>query len=101
MKPLKPSEVVEKKLEKLPDEVIDAFNEMIALHWNGSYSKFKQEDVVNLILKKMDMERGDIFDSHYLDVEDIYRSEGWNVEYDKPAYYETYSATFEFSKGKS
>lgn len=111
VKPITPAEVVNKKKEQLPSEVIEAFNEMIAQNWSGGYSKFKQKDVVNVIVGKLqsarvvDMEmpsgsviEAEIYAKHWLDVEDIYRKAGWKVVYDKPAYNETYDATFEFSK---
>ena len=37
-----------------------------------------------------------LYEKHYLDVEDAYRKRGWIVDYDKPAYNETYDAFFEF-----
>lgn len=106
IKPITPEEINEKKLEMLPDEVIESFNEMIATNWNGTSSRFKQKDAVALILGKMNAERAVdgkvdsqfLFDNHYLDVEDLYRKQGWKVYYDKPAYNETYDAIFEFSK---
>ena len=33
-----------------------------------------------------------------MDIESIYRADGWGVYYDKPGYNETYTATFEFTK---
>lgn len=101
VKPISPDEVVAKKATLIPDEVIEAFNEMIAEHMTGGYSKFKQSKVVDRILTKMPgMNRGTLYDNHWLDVEDVYRAEGWKVEYDKPGYCETYEATFEFSRKK-
>lgn len=94
MKPIKPSEVIDKKQELIPDEVIEAFNEMIAANWNGTSSTVSQTEVYALIKKKL----GKDFPMNYLDVEDIYRKAGWKVNYDKPGYNESYGATFEFSK---
>lgn len=64
---------------------------------------FKQDDVVNLICQKMGYDEykaavNKVYEEHWLDVEDCYRAIGWAVNYDKPAYNETYPATFEFSK---
>lgn len=103
VKSITPDEVVEKKQEQLPDFVVEAFNEMIAKNWNGRSASFKQDDVVNLICQKMGYEEyraavNKIYAEHWLDVEDVYRSAGWVVKYDKPAYNESYPATFEFSK---
>jgi hypothetical protein len=105
VKPIKPEEILEKKAETIPDEMFQAINELIALKWNGSSAVFRQED---LILKyfeitgqsNLERNREVIFSNHMLDFEDIYRKEGWQVHYDKPAYNESYHATFEFKIGK-
>ena len=107
IEPIKPDEV-DKKLESIPDEVIESFNEMITKKWDGHSSKFKQDDIVNIILTKMNIKMKSnspfmltsryLFDNKFLDVEDIYRKQGWTVVYDAPAYSETYAAIFEFSK---
>ena len=39
-----------------------------------------------------------LFENHYLDVEELYRQEGWLVTHDKPGYDETYPATFTFER---
>ena len=102
MPPIKPSQISIEKEKFIPEEVFDAFNELIVANWNGSSSRIKQCDIVNRIMKKLNVE-GDttfIFKNHYLDVEDIYRKQGWKVYYDKPAYFESYEPTFEFSVEK-
>jgi len=96
--PISPDEVVAAKEEYLPPVVMKAWNETIAKHWDGSRAKFKQDEIVEVIMGKMLITRGDVFDRKYLTVTDIYKSKGWKVEYDKPAYCETYDATYEFSK---
>jgi hypothetical protein len=74
VQPLKPSQVEKKKHEILPDGVIEAFNELIAKHWNGSYSEFTQSEVVALVLVKTGTEREQtLYDNKWLDVEDVYR----------------------------
>ena len=106
MKPITPDEVVSAKRDSLPQEVLEAFNEMIASSWNGSYSHFKTKEVVAVILEKMNygkitqpiIKSDELFENHWLDVEDIYRKAGWKVVYDNPAYNETYDATYKFSK---
>ena len=55
-----------------------------------------QDDVAKLIVQK-GLKRQDIFDNHWLDVEDLYRKNGWKVDYDKPGYNESYNAYFVFS----
>lgn len=106
MKPITPEQVISAHAETIPADIIEATNEMIARHWNGSYSSFTQDDLMNLILSKRGMEsnnmeeRRKIYENHHLDIEDIYRNSGWVVVYDKPGYDETYKAFFKFSKRK-
>ena len=98
--PIKPSDVARAKTETLPDAVIESFNELIALRWDGEVSHFRQEDVVERILEKIPgFNRRTIFDRGWLDVEDTYREQGWSVTYDRPGFNETYEPTFTFKKG--
>lgn len=108
VKPISPSEVPKIHADSIPDEVIEAFNELIAENWSPTTKSagFKQDSVVSRILDKFDHSitgksgrdsmRSEIFKKHYLDVEDLYREQGWIVEYDKPGYNESYSASFKF-----
>jgi hypothetical protein len=101
IKPISPDDVVAVKEHIIPDYVFEAFNYLIAKNFKNEKSVVGQSDVINHILKlKNDIDKNYIFNNHLLDVEDIYRKEGWNVVYDKPAYCETYEATFTFTKGK-
>lgn len=102
IKPIKPEEVLDKKIETIPDAMLEAVNAMIALKWNGSSSTFRQDD---LLLKYFEISketddreaRDKLFANHHMDFEDAYRREGWKVEYDKPAYNESYEPTFTFT----
>ncbi len=101
MKPISPNEIGALKAKTLPSEVIEAFNELIVKNWSGACAIIKQDEIVKLICAKLKIkpkDRQDVYDNHYLDVEDLYRAEGWRVEYDKPGYNETYEAFFKFRK---
>jgi hypothetical protein len=96
-KPITPIEVVSLKETLIPNEVFDAFNELIAKKWNGRSATIKQNEVVKLITGKMQLQDDSIlYDNHWLDIETVYREAGWVVSYDKPAYNESYEATFKF-----
>ena len=97
--PIKPGEVVKQKKESFPDEVFEAFNELIGEKFSGYCAQFKQDSVVVRMVQK-GLSRADIFDKGWLDVEDVYRTHGWDVEYDSPGYNESYSATFKFTPRK-
>lgn len=113
VKPIGPEDVARAKTQTFPDEVIEAFNELIAAGYTGGRSAVRQEDAVNLIMDKMDAKntppigsghrkhlRNEIFAKGWLNVEEIYRAQGWKVVYDKPGFNESYPATFEFSRPK-
>ena len=93
VKPIKPSEVAQQKLTDFPDEVIEAFNELIAANYNNGYSQFKQKAVINLMISK-GLTLADITDKNWLNVDSIYEKAGWKVSYDKPGHSESYDATF-------
>lgn len=102
-----PGEVLDLKASQIPDEVFEAFDELIAKGYSGGSSTVVEKEVSLLILKKLKeaghrgMTQQKIYENHWLDVEAIYRQRGWSVEYDKPGYNESYDATFRFSKRKS
>lgn len=97
VKPIKVSEIDNRKNEAIPDVVFEVFNELIAKNYSEGSSRIYQKDAVKLMVEK-GLDEDDIFDNHWLDVEGIYRKAGWKVEYDKPGYCETYDAYFVFSK---
>lgn len=95
--PIRPDEVAEEKQLHIPDVVFDAFNAEIALHYVSGRAQVKQKDVIERLVAG-GMSRSEIFENGWLNVEDAYRSAGWNVEYDKPGWNETYNAFFVFKK---
>lgn len=96
VRPIKPSEVAKKKKNDIPDAVFEAFNELIAKKFSDGYATVKQADAVALMEKK-GLNPNEVYNNGWLNVEEVYRAAGWKVEYDKPAYNESYPATFTFS----
>lgn len=97
IKPIKPSEVT----QHIPGWIIRGTNDCILEHYRelAKESHFTQDELINSCLKYAPDEnitRGTIFDNGWLDIEPLYRKEGWIVEYDKPAYCENYPASFTF-----
>jgi len=90
MGPIKPEEAFSGA--NIPEEVFEAFNELI----QQNMGTVCQDEVVSLIMKKMTISRDLVFKNGWLHVEEAYRRVGWEVEYDKPGYNETYPATFHF-----
>lgn len=112
VQPIKPSEVDKQKSENIPDEVFEAFNELIVKNFSGGRAIVKQKDVISLIIEKTRSEESsmvnwypekikkNIYDNHWFDIEDIYRENGWTVVWDKPVFNETYEASWTFTKNK-
>ena len=97
--PIKPDQVGVAKQSAIPAFVFAAFNDLIARKFVDGCAKVTQDEAVTLILQKnTHLTRQDLFDHGYLNVEEAYRSAGWKVMYDKPAYFENYPAYFEFRK---
>jgi len=102
--PIKPKDVQKARNESIPEQVYEAFNEMIVQNWDGREANFKLKDVANLALRKIqasydqNMTRQGMYDRGWLDVESAYRKAGWKVEFDKAAYNETYDDNFTFRK---
>ena len=103
IKPVTPEKVNKTKQKQIPDQVMQAFNTLIAKEWDGSSARIQQKEVVSEILKNFKKSgtkiKGEkIFENNWLDVENIYRGAGWLVEYDKPGYSEDYEAYWTFEK---
>ncbi len=100
VKPLTPQEVAKQKQESIPDEVITIVNELLVKHWSNitKQATIKQDEIVSLIVDRLEVEREHVFESGWLDFETIFRSHGWEVTHDQPGYNESYDAYFEFKQ---
>lgn len=90
--PISPDDL--KDAKHIPEEVFEVFNDLIRRASNGVV---KQKDVVAAIVQKMGVASERVYREGWLNVEDAYRAKGWDVDYDKPGYNETYDATFRFT----
>jgi len=95
--PIRPEDIPSEKVQSFPESVFEAFNELIVANIVDGRAMFTQENVIEL-MQKRGLDRREIFDNGWLNVEEVYREAGWTVAYDKPGYNETYSATFTFRK---
>ncbi len=94
--PLKPEDVAAARKAAMPDVIIMVFNTLITESFNGYNAIIKQDDVVRTLVER-GLEKAEIYNRGWLDVEPIFEAAGWKVMYDKPAYYESYDAYFKFS----
>lgn len=88
----------------IPDFVYDIFNELLTKRWNnGKPIVISQDEVVTSIIGRYnelydtELNRQAIFHYHWLDVESEYIKAGWDVEFDKPGYNESYKAFYTFT----
>lgn len=102
VKPLAPADVVNAQVAGFPDFVIQTWNAAIAKNWDGTQSRILHDDIIYelIALSPTLINRGDVFARHWLDIEDVYRAEGWVVEYNNPAYNEDYPSYVVFKKVK-
>jgi hypothetical protein len=98
IKPVSPDEIVALKKTVFPDGVIQAINNVIAKNFDGKRSYFLQKVVAQEICEAMGVSMDAAFANKWLDFEPIYEAEGWKVYYDKPAYNESYEASFTLSR---
>jgi hypothetical protein len=99
VKPLTPAEANIAKASSIPDGVIAAVNELLAEQGNRSHIILYQDDVMDRVLAHMDsVTRQEVFKNKWLDFENLFQSVGWAVEYDSPAYNESYKAHWIFTK---
>lgn len=102
MKPISPDDIVNNLENIIPSVVIQAVNELLKDKYRGTGPvTIKQDEIVDKVIGlDGSLTRQVIFEKKYLDFEELYRKNGWTVVYDKPAYNESYAATFEFNKIK-
>lgn len=98
--PIKPNEIGEAKQKYIPEQVFEAFNKRIATGFVDGRATVYQEEVI-CELVTAGMSRSEIISNGWLNIEEAYRKAGWQVEYDKPAYNETYRAHFIFKKASN
>ena len=95
--PITPDQVSKRKIDVIPSQVIDIFNDLIALRWNGTSATVYQQEVQEKIASALGVEGHEVYAKGWLDIEPIFRDAGWKVEYDRPGYNENYKAHYIFT----
>ena len=98
-KPISPKDVADAKAKAIPDEVIDAANQLLAEKWDGHAAKFTLKELC--VRARQKLGEGYAFQSWELDIEVPFGLAGWIVKFDKPAYNESYDANFTFQKRRT
>lgn len=102
--PISPEMVIKEHQKSIPDSIINAFNKLIVKNYSPISKKatVRQDDVLNMVCGEDTFSRRTVFDNHWLDVEEIYREKGWDVDYDSPSYgEESFKAYFTFTIKKN
>ena len=103
MKILTPEDAKQEKLTSIPDFVYQAFNNLLVRNYDACSITISQNEVIQEILRLCyldDVTKETIFKNRWLDVEEEYRKNGWEVNYDKPGFNESGSAFFVFKPKK-
>jgi hypothetical protein len=98
MKPITPQEVIEHKIKEIPDEVIDVWNKIIVEKWRESAAIVYKDEITKRIANTLNIDVNKVYDFGYLDIKVIYKNFGWNVEYYKPYFDESFRPYFTFIK---
>jgi hypothetical protein len=100
VEPISPQGALDLKITNIPDVVIETVNMMLAEKMTKSgYVTLLQKDICDRICAASPgLHNSMIYSNGWLDFEPFYEKAGWKVEYDKPAYCESYEANFKFSR---
>ena len=79
--------------DHIPEGVIAVVNQLLIEHTSSSYIVLKRCDVIIAIKESMGVSS---VPTMWLNFEPVFRKAGWKVEYDSPAYNESYEPTFTF-----
>ncbi len=99
-KAFSPNEARKAKATLIPDEVIEAFNELIALSLENDIARVSQCELLNLIERKFRQNnkplyhRNDVIEKGWLNIEPLYEDAGWEVTYDRSGMGECYEASW-------
>ena len=95
MKPLSPDEV---KNSGFPDSIIKIVNDAIKKNFKRGKAILYQDSLAVTMSCFLGISRDIVFKNGYMDFEQLYRDQGWIVEYYSPDRDETWKALFIFKK---
>lgn len=98
IQPIKPNEIPQRQMDAIDDAVVEVWNNLIIKNFRGNQAVVYQDDAITVIQNAMGVDRSDVFENGWLEIEPLFRRAGWKVEYDKPGYNESYRASFTFTK---
>ena len=89
VQPIKPEDILEKKIATIPNAILQAVNELIATKWDGRSADIQRCEIFmkyfNITKLNDSYENRDrLIADHALDIEFAYQKEGWDVKYEYP-----------------
>ncbi len=100
IQPIRPEDIVDNKIELFPDAIFATFNTLITQKFSAGVSTVMQDDVVSM-LKEVGLDIDEVYKKGWLNVEEVYRASGWEVNYVRPGYNETGKSYFVFKSPKA
>lgn len=98
MKPITPQELDATLGSDIPDVIIEVVNEMLKKEYRGRSVTLLQKDIIREVIERdCSLTSTKIYENGWLDFEPLFEKAGWKVTYGKPAYCESYEASFEFT----
>lgn len=97
VKPITPEEIQDRQVinKRFPAFVIGAFNDLLAERFDGREVTITFKEAEAAIRKVLPPKTK--YESWWLNVEGLFRSAGWNVVVDNPAWNETYEGYYKFT----
>ena len=71
------------KFRDIPLEVIEVWNDAIVYFYSNGRSEFKRMSIAVAIARRTGLSTSEVCDNKWLEVENLYREQGWKVEYDQ------------------
>lgn len=99
LKPITPEKAREIRSGNFPDWIIEAVNKFIVKNMRGDLAfTIKQKDIMEEALRLApDGTRSQtVYDNGWMDIEPLYRENGWTVSYSSPAMDESWDVYFTF-----
>lgn len=99
-----PNEAIEAFHNKIPEEVLECWNETIVSNLKLTSNEVKSvcflKDISAKIQTRMGITSSELEKRGWLNLESFFEKKGWKVSIDKPGYNESYSTTITFSAKK-